>query len=539
MGKAGFARHILRTLQHNKPITVQNSLFSDGRKEVLSSKTRGLLHWYNCGPTVYDDAHLGHARASVSLDIIRRVIGSLTGTTVNYALGITDIDDKIVKRSAERNESPRDLARRFETRFFEDMHALNVLPPSSILRVTEHIQELQHLINDLVQKNSAYVTKTGNVYFSVSSSGHRYAQLDESRRLCLHSSFAEATPDPGSEKQDARDFALWKRDEHSGQRWESLWGTGRPGWHVECSAMAMAAMGRHLDLHAGGIDLRFPHHTNELAMAEACLGIQTAPLTEDRAGERWSHSWLHVGHLRISGKKMSKSVKNFITVREFFKNSGTADGFRLFCLLHKYSSPIEYSDERLSDAHSYLSRVRTFVNRGALLQSLQHNQPPFHGTSMHPGCQVASELREKTQTAAMAIEDALADDFDTPRVMSQIAQLVRLANSSLSGEGLPSSGAAALAFEQAKRLVQQTLSMLGVSREALSEDTVGELSTTKDMESLTDLVVLFRAAVRDAARRKDMRSVFELCDSTRDELRQAFRIRIADKKDGTSSWVRD
>ncbi|CDF34674.1 unnamed protein product [Chondrus crispus] len=536
-------RHVLRTARGRRPIVVRNALLQNRMKEPLSSRTIGELKWYSCGPTVYDDAHLGHARTYVSFDIIRRVILSLTGTRIDYALGITDIDDKILKRAAERKMSPTALTSHFEARFFEDMQTLNVLPPSKILRVTEHIKELQSFISDLIKSGSAYACDSGNVYFSVLYSGERYSQLDPSRSLKGDPSSSSRTShgeNTNLEKRDPRDFALWKRDTNAHQDgvWDSPWGLGRPGWHVECSAMAMHAIGPFLDLHTGGIDLRFPHHTNELATAEAKLcHLQVAQAHGDEL-DRWSHTWMHAGHLHLSGRKMSKSVKNFITVREFMNQGGTADCFRVFCLLHKYSSPVEYSDDRFLDANSYLTRLRRFTSRNpfAQLENMEGTRLPFH-----PECPHGAKLAAEVTSTQEAIEDALSDDFDTPQALAKMNRLVATANASISSDGTWKSGAAALAYSSASELVQTTLRMLGISADACSfvAKNATPSSTDGSPTDITDAFVDLRARIRAAAKRKDIGAIFEVCDKARDDALTSFGIRIADRKDGTSSWSKD
>lgn len=530
-------RHIIRTARSQIPITVQNALLHNGSSEPLSSRHRAIFKWYSCGPTVYDDAHLGHARAYVSLDIIRRIVSSLSGVHVDYVLGVTDIDDKIVRRAAEKKTSPLSLARHYEERFFQDMNALNILPPTKILRVTEHIPELQQFISELIDLNAAYVSEEGNVYFSVKCSGDRYGQLDPSRSLSelesKHSNASTAHPD----KLDQRDFALWKRMEPNEQLhdgiWDSPWGKGRPGWHVECSAMSMNALGSHLDLHTGGIDLRFPHHTNELATAEAKLCMHKIPAPDNV--ERWSHTWLHAGHLHLHGRKMSKSVKNFVTIRDFLAGGGSADAFRTFCLQRRYSSPVEYSEDQLFEAQSFLSRVRSFLSKQSWQATFLTSDPAETMVmSMHPGCEQAKTLYEEISVAEDEIEEALADNFNTPKAMSRVAQLVKAANSVISTDGEWKTGAAALAYNSACRVVSSTLGNLGISGQILN----GSDGQTNDNSDIIEAYVKFRSAVRDAGRQKDLASIFALCDNARDNAASKFGIRIADKKDGSSSWTR-
>lgn len=533
-------RSILRTLYGKRPIVVRNSLLGKSEKESLSSRSSDEFKWYSCGPTVYDNAHLGHARSFVSFDIIRRVLTNFAGVRVNYAMAVTDIDDKILKRASENNECPRALAKRFESRFFEDMHSLNVLPPNRILRVTEHIEELKTFIAALIDSDKAYVTDRGNVYFSVSSSGIRYGQLLQSvtpsSEVLVDDSDTRRN-ESTEEKKRSEDFALWKAgnaDSGLTSKWESSWGLGRPGWHIECSAMAMASMGSYLDMHSGGVDLRFPHHTNEIAIAEAKLGLQHLEVDESN---RWSHTWLHGGHLRLKGEKMSKSLKNFISIRDFLKDGGSADSFRVFCLFHRYSSQVEYSEERLGDALAYLAKAQSFLNREVFQHTIAEQREAV--LSMHPKCTYASSLEESLRKYDDNIDEALADDFDTPRVLSCISQLIKAANRSLNNDGTPKSGPVAIAYEMAKLSVRRTLEKLGIFQSIRADSKVRTERDGGDLISkeLIDFVVQFRGEVRNAGREKNVGKIFDLCDNARDEIRRRFGVRIADNREG-SLWTK-
>lgn len=539
--------HILRTLRRQKPINVRNALVHNDGTEPLSSRTPGIFNWYTCGPTVYDDAHLGHARAYVSLDIIRRIISNLTGTHIDYAMGVTDIDDKILNRSKEQNTSPQVLAARYEHRFFQDMDFLNVLPPTKILRVSEYIPELQSFISDLLDSNTAYSSNRGNVYFSIQSSGSRYGQLDPSRSLTKTADVHEESSvdvELTAEKRDVRDFALWKRSSESESKegtWDSPWGRGRPGWHVECSAMAMSALGKYLDMHTGGIDLRFPHHTNELATAEAKLYSSDKSTPGKCSCERWTHTWLHVGHLHISGHKMSKSLKNFISVREFKESGGNADEFRIFCLLHKYSSGIEYSEDRVKDGKAFLGKVCRFLERKCKVSELMSEG--LNGgkrLEMKKTCSQAEKLRNEVKTVQDEIEDALLDDFDTVKALSKISKLITLANGSLNRDGEWVSGPAAIAFNSACEVVEDTMQMFGISKQSLMSEwgnniSLGDIGSEDEM---IEAFVKLRSKIRTSARKKDIETIFQICDEARDDAWNNLGIRITDRKDGSSRWTK-
>lgn len=534
-------RHVLRTLTTRQPLMVQNALLRGNAStnlEELSVAQAGVMKWYSCGPTVYDEAHLGHARAYVTLDILRRLVTTFAATAVDYALGVTDIDDKIIDRASELNTSPRSLARQYEAQFFEDMAALNVLPPTRVLRVTEHLPEISALIHGLENVDAAYAAPSGNVYFSVQSRGDRYHQLDPSRGKA-DSSIVE---DIG-EKRDSRDFALWKRSTGADDleaRWPSRWGVGRPGWHVECSAMSIHALGEDLDMHTGGIDLRFPHHTNELATAEAYLDAM--------GDQRWAHTWLHVGHLHIQGQKMSKSLKNFVSIRDFIKSGGNADVFRVFCLAHRYSAAVEYSQDRAKEAEAFLRKVRRFVQRDqVLLQAFQD------GAHMTGRCEAAHAVWVHVRKAVEDVDRSVADDFDTPGMLRIVADVVSQAEMALTSsprvpegddsEGLSRrvravSGDAALAYEQARRVVVDVLTAVGVSREGVGitpfEGANGK--TTRNVDDAVEALVTLRAGVRIAAQQKDIGAVLKACDEAREVASKRLGVRISDKADGGSIW---
>lgn len=527
------ARHVLRAAGGARLFRARNSLVQGGLKETVSTRDPGRLTWYACGPTVYDDAHLGHARTYVSFDILRRVLSSLARVDIEYALGVTDVDDKILARAAETNVPPQTLARRFEARFFADLSALNVLPPTRVLRVTEHIPEIVDYISQLVDAGRAYTAAGGDVYFSVASSGARYGQLDPSRALD-----PAVQPDPDGAKRDARDFTLWKGAGEAGTdagsaRWGSPWGSGRPGWHVECAAMVRARIGERLDIHSGGIDLRFPHHENEIALAEAAGCGGPGP-----AFARWAHTWLHAGHLHMTGRKMSKSLKNFVSIREFLADGGDADAFRVFCLLHRYGAPVDFAQKSIDDAAGLLARLRRFVAEvgAGIAGALENDGGGGPRMGMQP-CEAAEAVEAAITDAKERIEEALVDDFDTPRAISAISELVTAANRQRTHQAaLGLSGAFVLARARAGDVVSDTMTMLGVSwmqERAVAMDKGDAKNKPKDF---VDAMVQMRSEVRRAAVGKDMGKIFAFCDKARDMLRDEFGVEVSDAPDGSSAW---
>mmetsp|Transcript_12874 Transcript_12874/g.21399 ORF Transcript_12874/g.21399 Transcript_12874/m.21399 type:complete len:503 (+) Transcript_12874:22-1530(+) len=415
-------------------IRVRNSLRDvehDSSMTSIDTTKRDVICWYSCGPTVYDLTHLGHARTYVCTDIIRRILADYFKLPMNYALGITDIDDKIINRGYQHGMTTWSemecMVRELEDSFFSDMDRLSVKRPDTVLRVTEHIHEIIMYISNLLEKKHAYVADDG-VYFDFSSLPNAYdkfgcvpgdlssvdidsgdvvtAGAEPSKSVATKSSasFDEAmsTYCTGNDlhkpqhqrlktKRNARDFALWKlhrastHDDATGSRsprnhsivWESPWGPGRPGWHIECSAMTHSLFGDTIDIHSGGIDLKFPHHTNEIAQCES------HNCSDHNA---WVKIWLHMGHLHIEGRKMSKSLKNFITVREYFDQQLTnhpGDDFRLYCLQHKYHAGLTYSPLRVQEAAKYRHRVENWgaLVRAAVVLASQQSQQQKSTTS--------------------------------------------------------------------------------------------------------------------------------------------------------------
>jgi cysteinyl-tRNA synthetase len=297
------------------------------------------ITWYSCGPTVYDATHIGHARTYVTLDILRTVVERLSQTPVKYCVGVTDIDDKIIQRAKELNIDWRQLAKQHEIGFFADMAALGVRPPTCIVRVSEHIDRIVSYIKELIDAGFAYRLESG-WYFDTRRYGPAYGALGPAWAKLPSDGNAEiATADAeptAAGKRDARDFALWKYADASANQvgWPSSLGYGRPGWHIECSAMTHAVFGDRLDVHAGGVDLMFPHHCNEIAQSCAHSGKQ-----------EWVNVFLHTGHVHIEGRKMSKSLKNFITVREMLGDNPdeVASAFRWLCMMHHYRANITFN----------------------------------------------------------------------------------------------------------------------------------------------------------------------------------------------------
>lgn len=448
-------------------LTTYNSLTK--QREPLILAQEGIATWYSCGPTVYDHAHLGHACSYVRFDILQRILTKIFGITVIHAMVITDIDDKIIRRSMEENMSPTVLARIYEEDFKNDMLALKVLPPAVYLRVTENVPQIVAYIERIIKNGHAYATKQGDVYFDIQSIRDRYGKLTGSSDTATEPSKGD------TEKRDARDFALWKSSKPKEPFWESPWGNGRPGWHIECSTVSSSVFGSQLDIHSGGIDLAFPHHENEIAQCEAYHQC-----------DQWGNYFLHSGHLHLKGsaEKMSKSLKNYITIKDFLKVY-SANEFRMFCLLTKYRSAIDYSDASMVEARSTLATIASFT----------HDAQAYMKGQLQ--CQAVPEgaLFERLEETKTSVRTALADDFDTPRAVSAIMNLVHDGNRHLKPitkpDGSPRSPAI---FGAMLSYVREVFEVLGVDlldrKETQSEYSSGTL------ENVVEQLARFRSEVR-------------------------------------------
>jgi cysteinyl-tRNA synthetase len=311
------------------------------QKETFAPINKGEVSLYVCGMTVYDFCHIGHARVMVVFDVVSRYLKYL-GYNVKYVRNITDIDDKIIARSVEAKEDFTQLTKRFIDEMHQDEASLNVLPPDLEPLATDSIDNIISMIEKLIANNNAYVGPNNDVYYSVESF-ENYGQLSGRK---LDDMNAGERVDVDNNKRNPFDFVLWKSAKPEEPSWTSPWGQGRPGWHIECSAMATCCLGNHFDIHGGGMDLQFPHHENEIAQSEAATG------------ERYVNTWMHNGFVRIDDEKMSKSLGNFFTVRDVLKKY-RGEEIRFFVLSSHYRSPLNYSDEQLNETRSALERLYT------------------------------------------------------------------------------------------------------------------------------------------------------------------------------------
>ena len=320
-------------------LAIQNSL--SGKKEIFTPIHPGKVSMYVCGMTVYDYCHIGHARVLVVFDVITRYLRKLYGDeNVTYVRNITDIDDKIIARAIENGEDIYTLTNRFIAAMHEDADALGVKRPDIEPRATEHMEHIRDMIQTLIDKDLAYQADNGDVYYQV----NKFPSYGRLARKNLQDLQSGSRVEVDQAKRDPLDFVLWKMAKPGEPSWDSQWGKGRPGWHIECSAMSVNCLGDHFDIHGGGLDLKFPHHENEIAQSEGCTG------------HKFVNYWIHNGFVRVDDEKMSKSLGNFFIIRDVLKTYAP-EVIRYFILNSHYQSPLNYSDENLDKAKSSLTTL--------------------------------------------------------------------------------------------------------------------------------------------------------------------------------------
>ena len=455
---------------------IHNTLTGD--KQPLRPLTPGTVRMYVCGATVYDYCHVGHARVFVVFDMVVRYLRYL-GLTVQYVRNITDIDDKIIRRATENNETTTALTERYIAAMHEDLALLGVRPPDQEPRASEHIGDIVGMIETLIAGGHAYRADNGDVYYAVQSFD-RYGQL--SHRV-MDDLRAGARVEVNEAKIDPLDFALWKSAKPGEPAWPSPWGAGRPGWHIECSAMSTHCLGAHFDIHGGGHDLVFPHHENEIAQSEAATG------------EPYVNLWMHNGFVRIDDEKMSKSLGNFFTIREVLARY-QPQVLRFFLLGSHYRSALNYSDAALDAAREGLTRFYLALAKA--------------GTAGDVGLDGGYVAR---------FDAAMQDDFNTPEAVAVLFDLVRELNRAREP-------AAVARLAATLRHLGGVLGLLDDDPQAFLRSAVGT-----EGPSDADVDALVQARV-DARKARD----FARADAIRDEL-AAAGIVLEDGGDGTR-WRR-
>ncbi|QDZ19885.1 cysteine--tRNA ligase [Chloropicon primus] len=640
-------------------LVVNNTLIRSGHVP-FAPKEGNKVKWYTCGPTVYDVAHMGHARAYLTFDILRRILEDYFNYDVVYQMNITDIDDKIIVRArrtellrkfrekavssvisttdvgqrvldaaektkereegklealkaelakavevsksskesaildtqvkeqelkvsqaqealrnaqtavAELNKSPksgdlleavleaakdslaesldaeeghtmggskdedhkifREHATKFEALFHEDMTNLGVRPPTILTRVSEYVPEVVAYIEGIVKKGFAYESN-GSVYFDTYAfilAGNQYRKLEPMPQVQWESIKAGKGALEGevSEKKSPMDFALWKKSKAGEPAWESSWGLGRPGWHIECSAMAGDVLGDNLDIHAGGEDLCFPHHDNELAQSEAYCGCK-----------QWVNYFFHAGHLHIRGLKMSKSLKNFVTIRQALE-AHTANQIRLLFLMQNWDKPMLYSDQMVDDAKSKEAMLRNFF--GAVKGLLRETPPTKYAAVPQNWLEEEFSLNEELNKCKAAVHSSLCNNFDTPSAMEAIFALVSSTNKYINQPD--KKGFRVMLLKSIALYITRILQVFGLLVDSDSIGFGGGGGGQEDaVEKYLDAFVHFRDQIRSLARDKGIKDLLELCDSVRDDVFTELGVRVEDStREGQGSlWKLD
>ena len=467
-----------------------------GRKQSFKPLVDGKVGMYVCGMTVYDYCHIGHARVMVAFDMAVRWLAQL-GYDVNYVRNITDIDDKIITRAAENEEEIGALTQRFITAMHEDAAALGCLSPDAEPRATDHIDEMQQMIETLVTGDYAYAGDNGDVYYAVDS----FADYGKLSKRNLDEMQAGSRVDVENNKRNPFDFVLWKAAKPHEPQWASPWGQGRPGWHIECSAMSTKCLGNTFDIHGGGHDLQFPHHENEIAQSEAATGCE------------YARNWMHVGFINVDGEKMSKSLGNFFTIRDVMAQY-LPETVRFFLLSSHYRSQVNFSDSALDEAHNSLSR---------LYQALKIAEQQ-KGQAL-----IINDELINTAYASAAGQDfikAMNDDFNSSTAISVLFGLARDINKAGKVEDVET----AWQLAQQLKALAQTLNILQQPVQQFLQAVIGEAKEDGLTDEAIDGLITERA---DAKTNKN----FARADEIRVQLKEAG-IELEDSRAGTT-WRRD
>ncbi|MGE5681549.1 MAG: cysteine--tRNA ligase [Bacillota bacterium] len=464
------------------------------KKEEFIPINPGQVTMYVCGPTVYDFFHIGNARSFIMADIIRRYL-EYRGYRVRFAMNLTDIDDKIIKKSNQEKIEARQVASKYIDAFMEDTGKLKIRRADLYPKATEHIKDVINLVKDLEDKGFAY-NVDGNVFFDVTKftgygklSGKKIDELESGARIEIN-----------EEKKNPLDFSLWKKAKEGEPYWDSPWGQGRPGWHIECSAMSMRHLGKTIDIHAGGSDLIFPHHENEIAQSEAS------------SGEKFVNYWMHFGFLNIQNEKMSKSLGNFFTAREVLSRYST-ETIRLFFAQTHYAGPLNFSEELLAGAQKGQEKINNLVERiqqhlgsaGTLTDKTQENQD--------------GDFPMDVESFRNAFISAMDDDFNTPQAAAVIFDFIKEANRVIDESG----SRGRVFYEKLLEFLSATAQdVLGI----LDINSIGKDNGASLENDLIELLIRLRLKAK-------VEKNFSLSDEIRDELKK-IGVVLQDQKDKTT-----
>jgi len=451
------------------------------KKEEFQTLEPDVVKMYVCGVTVYNDAHVGHAMSALVFDIIRRYL-EYRGYNVRHVMNYTDVDDKIINRAKQLNEDPLKLSQRYIEDYAKDLNDLNVLPATSNPQVSKTMPLIIEFIQGLIQKEAAYAAQNGDVYFSVTSDDD-YGKLSGRK---LDDMQAGSRVEVEEAKDHPMDFALWKAAKPGEISWDSPWGKGRPGWHIECSAMNLAELGEQIDIHGGGNDLIFPHHENEIAQ------------TESYTGKQFARYWIHNGMLQLHGEKMSKSLGNMVSIKDFLSQRD-ADVMRMLVLSSSYRAPLVFNQETQDAAEKSLERLKSAFRPASLSAK---------GTPAGS----AAELATQAESTKQSFTAAMDDDFNTPLAIAALHELVKAINTARDNN------AADEQLQPAQATLRELTGVLGLRLQ--------EKTGSGDADKFIDLLIEVRSEVRK-------QKLWALSDQIRDQLKE-LGVMIEDSKDGTT-----
>jgi cysteinyl-tRNA synthetase len=461
-------------------LRVYNTLTRE--KSDFSTIEEGKVRMYVCGPTVYDSAHVGHAMSAMVFDVVRRYLMYL-GYDVHYVMNFTDVDDKIIDRAKRLGVDPIELAEKYIEEYKKNLEDLNILPPTEHPRATNEIDAIIKMVEKLIDKGAAYEVD-GDVYFRVEKakdygklSGRKLEEMNAGSRIRVD-----------ARKENPMDFAVWKAAKKGEPAWDSPWGPGRPGWHIECSAMNLQHLGDQIDIHGGGNDLIFPHHENEIAQSEAITG------------KPFARYWMHNGMLQLKGEKMSKSTGNLIPINEFLEDH-SGDVMRLMVTSSHYRSPLTFNDEVIE------------ANERALERLLSAIKPAMEGASGAPG-DITQKLEEQVEITQKGFHDSMDEDFNTAGALGYLFDLARMINQARS------EGATAKELASAQDIFKELTGVLGLKLEASEK-------AASSADAFIDLLLDLRQELR-------AKKEYQLSDRIRDDLADLGVI-IEDTPQG-SSW---
>jgi len=451
------------------------------KKEDFETLEPNVVRMYVCGVTVYNEAHVGHAMSALVFDIIRRYL-EYRGYQVRHVMNYTDVDDKIIARANQLNQDPSKLAQRYINDYAQNLRDLNILPATSNPRATQTMDKILSMVQGLVDKGYAYAAHNRDVYFRVTKDT-QYGKLSGRK---LDEMQAGARIEVGEAKEHPMDFALWKAAKPGEPAWDSPWGKGRPGWHIECSAMNLAELGEEIDIHGGGNDLVFPHHENEIAQSESFTG------------KRFARYWVHNGMLQLAGEKMSKSIGNIVGIKEFLSKRD-ADAMRMLVLSGSYRAPLLFNEETLDAAEKNVAR-------------LQSGLRPAASSAAGLAAEADAGFEALGDATRQAFTDAMDDDFNTPVALAALSNLVKSIN------GARDQGATDEQLKPAQQVLRELTSVLGLR--------LSEKLGSAQADPFVALLIEVRSEVRK-------QKLWALSDLIRDRL-TALGITIEDGKDSTT-----